>query len=425
MPETISRRTLIQAGPAAAVASLLGHAPAVLAQSAKPLKIGYVSPQTGPLAAFAEPDKFTLEQVKKAVAGGITVGGKKLPVEIVYKDSQSNPNKAGSAAAELILRDKVDLVVASATPATCNPVADQCEANGVPCITNDAPWQPYFFGRKGDPKKGFEWTYHFFWGLEDVIGAFTAMWGRTATNKSVGALWPNDEDGNAWGDGKIGFPGTLAAKGFTLLDRGRFQSPINDFSSFIAEFKKNNVEIVTGVVPPPDFANFWNQAEQQGFRPKIVTVAKATEFPAAVSAFGPRAAGLTVELMWSPEHPFVSTLTGLSSRQLAEAYAAATGRPWNVTLGFKQSLFEVALDALKRAADRSPEAIRDAIASTRLATTVGTVDFRKGPVPGVSKTPLVMGQWKKTQKGLDLRIVDNSLAKDIPMQEWLEPIRYA
>lgn len=420
----ISRRTLLKTAPAAALAGSF-YSPLARAQSSGTIKIGYVSPQTGPLAAFAEPDKFTLEQVKRAVAGGITVGGKKYAVEIIYKDSQSNPNKAGSAASELILRDKVDLVVASATPATTNPVADQCEANGVPCITNDAPWQPYFFGRKGDPKKGFEWTYHFFWGLEDVIGAFTALWGRTATNKSVGALWPNDEDGNAWGDAKMGFPSALAAKGFTLLDRGRFQSPMNDFSSFINEFKKNNVEIVTGVVPPPDFANFWNQAGQQGFRPKIVTVAKATEFPAAVAAFGQRAAGLTVELMWSPEHPFISSITGQKSRQLADAYTQATGRPWNVTLGFKQALFEVALDALKRSAERSPEAIRNAIASTNLATTVGQINFKGGPVPNVAKTPLVMGQWKKTAKGVDLRIVDNSLAKNIPMQEWLEPIKYA
>jgi branched-chain amino acid transport system substrate-binding protein len=421
----ITRRTLIQSAPAVAVASAL-HTPWARAQSSGTIKIGYVSPQTGPLAAFAEPDKFTLEQVKKAVAGGIMVGGKKYAVEIIYKDSQSNPNKAGSAAAELILRDKVDLVLASATPATTNPVADQCEANGVPCITNDAPWQPYFFGRKGDPKKGFEWTYHFFWGLEDVIGAFSALWStRINTNKSVGALWPNDEDGNAWGDAKLGFPSTLAAKGFKVVDRGRFQSPMNDFSSFINEFKKQQVEIVTGVVAPPDFANFWNQAGQQGFRPKIVTVAKATEFPAAVAAFGERAVGLTVELMWSPEHPFISSMTGQKSRQLAEAYTAATSRPWNVTLGFKQALFEVALDVLKRAAERSPEAIRDAIASTNLATTVGLVNFRKGPVPNVAKTPLVVGQWKKTAKGVDLRIVDNSLAPSIPMQEWLEPIKYA
>lgn len=418
----LTRRSLLKAAPAAALASTV---PAVRA-AGDTVRIGFVSPQTGPLAAFAEPDKFTLEQVRKATAGGIVIGGRKHAVEIITKDSQSSPNRAGSAAAELILRDKVDLVLASATPSTCNPVADQCELNGVPCLTNDAPWQPYFFGRKGDPKKGFEWTYHFFWGLEDVIGAFSGLWSQMPGSKVVGALWPNDEDGNAWGDGRIGFPSTLAAKGFKVVDRGRFQSPINDFSSFIGEFKKNNVEIVTGVLPPPDFANFWNQAGQQSFRPKIVTVAKATEFPAAVAAFGDRAEGLTVELMWSPGHPFRSSMTGQSSRELADAYQTATGRPWIVTLGFKQALFEVALDVLRRASERSPEAIRDAIKATNLATTVGPVNFRTGPVPNVSKTPLVMGQWKRNaKKALELMIVDNTLAPNIPKQATLDPIRYA
>ncbi|WP_290868019.1 ABC transporter substrate-binding protein [Aquabacterium sp.] len=422
MNTNFTRRKLLKALPAAGAGAF---SPWILAETSKPIKIGFVSPQTGPLAVFAEPDKFILEQVMKSVSGGVVIGGKKYPVAIVYKDSQSNPNKAGSAAAELILRDKVDLVVASGTPATTNPVADQCELNGVPCITNDAPWQPYFFGRKGNPKTGFEWTYHFFWGLEDVVGAFSAMWARTATNKTVGALWPNDEDGNAWGDSKLGFPPALAAKGFKVIDRGRMQTPVSDFSAFIAEFKKNQVEIVTGVLPPPDFANFWNQSGQQGFKPKIVTVAKATEFPSAVSAFGDRAQGLTVELMWSPEHPFSSSLTGQSSRQLAQAYTAATGRPWIVTLGFKQALFDVAIDVLKRATDRSPEAIRDAIVSTQLATIVGPIQFKKGPVPNVCKTPLVVGQWKRSGKSLELRIVDNSLAPNVPQQEQLDVLRYA
>jgi branched-chain amino acid transport system substrate-binding protein len=420
----ISRRSLLKAAPAAALTTGL-YSPLARAQAGNTIKIGYISPQTGPLAAFAEPDKFTLEQVKKAVAGGITIGGKKYAVEVIYKDSQSNPNKAGAAAAELILRDKVDLVVASSTPATTNPVADQCEANGVPCITNDTPWQPHFFGRKGDPKKGFEWTYHFFWGLEDVVGALTGAWSQLSTNKVMGALWPNDEDGNAWGDPKIGFPPVLAQKGFKLVDRGRFQSPMNNFSTFISEFKKEQVEIVSGVLPPPDFANFWNQAGQQGFRPKIVCVPKATEFPAAVAAFGDRAEGLTVEVWWSPAHPFSSSLTGQTSRQLADAYTAATGRPWNMTLGFKQSLFEVAIDALKRATDRSPEAIRDAIALTNLNTVVGPINFKKGPVPNIAKTPLVVGQWKRSKKGLELMVVDNTLAPNIPKQAALEPMKYA
>jgi branched-chain amino acid transport system substrate-binding protein len=379
------------------------------------IKIGYISPQTGPLAVFAEPDAFTLAEMKKTLAGGIKVGGKTYAVEFVVKDSQSNSNRAAEAASELILKDKVNIVVAGSTPATTNPVADQCELNGVPCVTNDTPWQPHFFGRGGDPKKGFEWTYHFFWGLEDVIGVFSNLWTQVPTNKVVGALFPNDSDGNAWGDPKLGFPPVLAQKGFKLIDKGRFQSPADDFSAYIAEFKKNNVEIVTGVLPPPDFANFWSQAAQQGFKPKIVTAAKATEFPAAIQSFGPRAEGLSVEVWWSPAHPFNSSLNGQSSAALAAAYTKATSRSWAMPLAFKHSLFEVAVDALKRAADLKPESIRDALRDTNLATIVGPVNFKKGPVPNVAKTPLVGGQWKKAGKGFELVVVENSQAPMVPV----------
>lgn len=421
----LSRRTLLKAGAGLAVAGAASAFPAPFVRAAKTFKIGFVSPRTGPLAVFAESDDFTLAQVRKAVANGIKVGGQTVPVEILYKDSQSNSNRAAEAASELILNDGVDLIVAASTPATTNPVADQCEVNGVPCITNDTPWQPHFFGRGGDPKTGFEWTYHFFWGLEDIIGSFTSLWSGLETNKVVGALWPNDSDGNAWGDGKIGFPPVLGEKGFQLVDLGRFQTPADDFTSYLIDFKAKGVDIVTGVIPPPDFANFWAQAGQQGFKPKIATVAKASEFPAAIEAFGDRAEGLSVEVWWSPVHPFSSGMTGQSSADLAAAYTAATGRPWAMPLAFKHSLFEVALDALKRSeGPGNPEALRDAIAATDYASIVGPVNFKTGPVPNVSKTPLVSGQWQRTAKGkgLELVIVDNALAPHIPVQSQLKPI---
>ena len=70
-----------------------------------------------------------------------------VPVEIIQKDSQSNPNRAAEVATELIEKDGVKLLLGKDTPDTTNPVADQAELNGVPCITNNCPWQPYFFGR--------------------------------------------------------------------------------------------------------------------------------------------------------------------------------------------------------------------------------------------------------------------------------------
>src|SRR5258708_30344226 len=149
------------------------------------IKIGHVSPRTGPLAGFGEADGFILDQVRALLGPGLQSGGKTYPVQIITKDSQSSGNRAAEVASELILGDKVDLIVASATPDTTNPVADQAEVNEVPCVTTNCPWQPYFFGRNGDPKKGFTWTYHFFWGLEDVIGAFLALSDSLPTNKAV------------------------------------------------------------------------------------------------------------------------------------------------------------------------------------------------------------------------------------------------
>ena len=239
---------------------------------------------------------------------------------VLQKDSQSSPNRAGEVAGDLILKDKVDLVLVSSTPETANPVCDACELNEVPCISTVVPWQPWFFGRNGDPQKGFDWTYHFFWGLEDVIANFVAGWKSVQTKKTVGGLFPNDGDGNAWGDKGRGFPGPLAKEGFRLVDPGRFQNMNNDFSAQIGAFKQQGVDIVTGVVIPPDARTFLTQARQQGLRPKVVTLGKALLFPGAVEALGELGEGLSTEVWWSPSHPFTSSLTKESAARLAVSY---------------------------------------------------------------------------------------------------------
>ena len=327
-------------------------------------------------------------------------------------------------ASELILQDKVNLIVASATPDTTNPVADQAELNEVPCITTNCPWQPYFFGRGGDPAKGFEWTYHFFWGLEDIIANFIGIWDQSGVAKKVGGLFPNDADGNAWGDPKLGLPTPLAAAGFTVTDPGRYQPLNNDFTSQISAFKDAGCEIVTGVMIPPDFATFWSQAAQQGFNPKVATIGKALLFPSSIEALGDRGDGLTTEIWWSPNHPFSSSLTGQSAKELADGYTAATGKPWTQPLGFNHALFEVAADVIKRAADISdPASILDAITKTDINSMVGPVNWKAGPVKNVQKTPLVGGQWQKKDGKFDLVITTNVQNPNIPVGGELKLLR--
>jgi branched-chain amino acid transport system substrate-binding protein len=408
---SLTRRQLIQGGAAAAAGAAVP-----LLWAADTIKIGYVSPQTGPLAPFGEADKWVIEQMKAAFKDGLAIGGTKHAVQIVLKDSQSNPNRAGEVANDLILKEKVALVLTAGTPETANPVSDACELNEVPCVSSVVPWQPWFFGRKGDPAKGFNWTYHFFWGLEDVIANFTNGWKSVATNKQVGGLFPNDGDGNAWGDKEVGFPKPLSDMGYTLTDPGRFQNGTQDFSAQIAAFKKANAEIVTGVVIPPDAKTFLTQARQQGYRPKVVTLGKALLFPGAIEALGELGDGLTTEVWWSPSHPFTSSLTKQSAQALAGAYESSTKRQWTQPIGFAHALFEVAADAARRAKSAGNKDLRDAVAATDLDTVVGKIKWGgQGPFRNVSRTPLVLGQWGKgTTHKVELTIVNNETYAAIP-----------
>ena len=427
----IDRRTFVRR---AGAFGALGLAPGLLAacgsdsgggsgSSGDTIKIGYVTPSSGPLAEFAAADDFILAQIRKQFAAGIPTKAGTRKVEVLVRDSQSSSDTAGSVAGDLILKDGIDLMVVGSTPENANPVSDQCELNGIPCISSTAPWQSWFFGRKGDADKPFQFTYHFFWGLEDLTAVYTDLWSQVDTNESVGALWPNDSDGNAFADAKTGFPAALKQGGYQLTDPGRYEDLTNDYTAQISRFKAAGNDIVTGVPLPPDFGKFYKQAAQQGLRPKVVTVAKAILFPSAVESLGALGEGLSSEIWWSPDHPFESSLTGTSCKALADGYTTATKKQWTQPIGFAHALFEVAADVLKRSDPKDRKGVAAAIKATKLDTIVGTVDFSSGPVPNVAKTPLVGGQWVKgTTFPYDLTICTNKLATNIPKAGTLKAI---
>jgi len=426
--QSLTRRSLIKGAAASAAAFGTGvFSPTVLRAATGGVKIGYVTPQSGPLAPFAEADKYVIDTMTKLIGAGVKGAGGDLPITIVAKDSQSDSNRAAEAAKSLIVDDKVDIIVVASTPETTNPVSTVAEQEEVPCISTVAPWQPWFIGRQanpGDPKswQPFKSTFHYFWGLEDIVAVFSAMWNQVETNKKVGGLFPNDGDGNAWGDPDHGIaPGLKGNGGYVVTDPGRYQDLNDDFTAQITAFKKAGTDIVTGVVIPPDFTTFWTQANQQGLKPKVVTVAKAILFPSSVEALGALGNNLSSEVWWTPNHPYKSSLTGASAADVAKAFSDFSGRPWTQPIGYVYSLFEVAIDAVKRASDATDSAsIIEAIKATNLDTIIGKVNWGKdkdlGPIAAnVSKTPLVGGQWRtKDNKTFELVVVDNSHAPEVP-----------
>ena len=161
------------------------------AEMGRLIKIGAVSPITGSLASFGGPDKWIVSYVLKAIGDGVVCGdGMKHPIDIIQLDTQSSPNRVAEVTQDLIFNEKVDMMVASSSPDTVNPAADQCEANGVPFLANFVPWQPFYFGRGATPDTPFTWTWMYHFGVEDAGACRLGMWDTIETNKIVGVPLP-------------------------------------------------------------------------------------------------------------------------------------------------------------------------------------------------------------------------------------------
>jgi branched-chain amino acid transport system substrate-binding protein len=422
----VSRRLLL--GGAASVGLTLPWSLA-RAGSTNKIRVGFISPRSGPLAGFGEGDPFILGLVRKAFANGLTIGGTTYEVTIIDRDTQSDPARASQLAKDLINGSQIDLMLTTSTPEVVNPVSDACEAAGVPCLSTIVPWESWYFGRGAKPGQPspFKWTYHFCFGGAQFGKLYTSTWNNAvATNKRVAVMCPNDADGNAIRTNL--FP-VLSKAGFDIVDPGGYQDGTTDYSAQIAMFKKAGCEIFSTFPIPPDFTAFWRQAAQQGLarQMKIVEVAKTGLFPSQMEALGQLGYRITAGAYWHPVFPYSSALTGLSSAVLAAAYEEQTGRQWEQQLGPSLALFDAMVAVLKSAGNPNDKAgVAKAMSTLQTTTVMGKIDFVNGPVPNVATTNLIGAQWVKAKSGkykLDYVTIENSEDSSVPIQAQLLPYK--
>jgi branched-chain amino acid transport system substrate-binding protein len=101
------------------------------------------------------------------------------------------------------------------------------------------------------------------------------------------------------------------------------------------------------------------------------------------------------DILWSPTHPFKSSLTGISCNDLAEAWTKKTGKQWTSPLGLDYAGFELFADALKRAGSFDKKKVRQALVQTDLKTIIGPIKFNE---KNFCLTPLLAGQWVKGKR---------------------------
>ena len=383
------------------------------------IKIGWVTMTTGVFAGLSEPDEFLLKLAKDTIGDGmVCADGKKHPISWIVKDSQSDSNRAAEVAGQLITSDKPDIVFAGMTPVVNIPVGQQCEANGVPCITYGCPMEPWFIGMGGnpaEPTKGFNWAYNVFFSVADLNKVYVSLLNLLPTNKKVACMWPNDPDGAATADEKTGMPPALRGAGYTVVFPGLFNQGSEDYSSVINQFKAEGCECLVGTWTPPDFANFWKQCVQQGFNPKATAIARAILTRPDMDAVGDIGNGLCLEVWWEKTWPYKSSLTGLTCQGIVDAWADSESGPYTPALGLTGGGgFDVVTDVVKRTKDLDdPASYVEAIKATDLDTILGHIKF-DAPFANCALSPLVGGQWIGKVGAWERYIVENSLYPEIP-----------
>ncbi len=304
------------AAPAAAPRP--AHPPPPSTATGRTIKIGYVTPEDRSVRRRSpRPTTTSSTGVKEAIGAGDRQRRHDLSDRDHRQGQPVRPATGGRGRDELILDDAIDLMLVASTPETTNPVADQCEANGVPCISTVAPWQPYFLGRQpgvAPPDDEAVRT-----GRTTSSGASrtssrssSTCGARSTTNKTVGGLLPERRRRQGLERCRGRLPAAARRRPATrIVDPGRYENLSTRTSpSQITAFKDGRRRDPDRRAAAARLHDLLDAGRAAGLQAE----GRLDRQGAAVPGVGRGARadlgeGLSSEVWWSPNHPFSSSLT--------------------------------------------------------------------------------------------------------------------
>jgi len=391
-----------------------GCKPAV--EAPKEILVGESAALTGHLAAVGQGGHFGLTTAVDDInkLGGVYVEeyGKKLPIKLITADSESDPIKAGTLAEDLILRDKVHVILCGMEePHMRSPVTSVTERHHIPHITGCGPWEAFI---PVVPPLEYTWVASFAIAMPPLPGDFregkpgyTMMgtWQSTIeeyapqTNKKVAAFASDEPDGRGWymamvpvmQDWGLDVQGAEEQLGLVPPDT-------IDFTPVLTKWIDNDCQLLWGNCPAPFYGTLARQALTMGFYPKMVIATRAGLVYTDIAAWGgniPR--GVCNEIFW---HPSIQGVPGIGDRtpqSLLEAWTEETGQPLNQWIGIGYVPVQILIDAVERAGTLDADAISNALAETDVMTMYHRVVYDE---EHFSRYPVAFGQWVPTDPPL-------------------------
>lgn len=350
------------------------------------IKVGAVVPLTGRYAALGSQVKTGYEVAVQHInaVGGVTVGGKKLQIEMTLLDDESDPTKTVARLETLATQGVVAYLggAGSDLHAAAASIGDK----------NKIPYLGVAFAFHGIHKQGLRYlfspfpkspdlTNETFVFLDAMIPAaqrprkVALFLERTDWGKEMGSLWES----------------TAKKHGYQIVNSGEYAPGSKDFSNLILQAKSAGAETVLALPSPPDGMTLVKQMKELDLNTKVNVFIRAADPPVWSQNLGKDGDYVLLSPGWhfAARYPKVN--------ELNEAHKKLLKRPADPLVGPAYACVQILADALTRAKSLDRDKLRDAVAATKMTTVVGPVRFRPD---GTGEVKVFFQQWLKGKQEL-------------------------
>lgn len=376
----------------------------------KTIKLGCSIPLTGVFGAGGKKVKQGYELGIKQIndAGGVYIEGfkRKIPLEILFLDSESDPVKSASRMDKLYSVDKVDVFLGGFSGALVIPQLATAEKYKTPILVTTVT-------SEGPFRKGYKYIFTPFMDDLDQVIAFLDVFDsipKAQRPKNFVHFATQDEQGVIQA---AYFKEYAGKRNIEIAGIEMFSLAAMDFSSLIINAKRAGAEALFSIPAPPQGVRLVKQMKELDWYPKLAFICRASDDNSWPKNLGKDGDYICDSGGWS----YRLKLPGVE--KFTNDYKSAYGDVPEVPAGTAYACIQILADALQRAGTLDKDKVKDAIAGTNMMTIMGPMKF-KPTGQGEGKYLRVATQWQNGKRELIWPKDQATASLAYPMPPWKE-----
>jgi len=369
-----------------------------------PIKVGVVLPLTGEQAKFGEIEKNSLlmglDEINKA--GG--VNGRMI--ELLIEDDTGKPDVGRSAVEKLISQDKVVALTGGYSSSVTYAVCAVAQQRKIPFLVCTGSADKI-------TEQGWDYVFRIAPPVSEYPKALNSFLAEIVKPQSVAILHENSLFGQS---GAKEFAEQCENSGIKVLMKDGYEAGAVDFKPLLIKVKAAKPDLVYMISYVMDAALLMRQSKELNFNPKLFVGGGAGfTLPEFANNAGDAAELVFSADLWSAQLPYPG------AKEYSENFQKRFGSATEYHGAEAYASIYVIADALKRAKETTPAAVRDSLASTDMMTAFGPVKFVSyGKKKQQNALPTYLVQW---QKGILETVWPRNVATKpyiFPIPEWTQ-----